>query len=111
MAASSTLSVLTSRLTRRSQTTIPKAVKNALQVGAGDDLGYVIEGNSVRLVNASAYEEHADPVVERFLALLADDIAAGNVHVLPAALLRRIQSLTEGVPVDHEEELTGAIPL
>lgn len=104
-------SVLTSRLTKRSQTTIPKAVKNALRVGAGDDIGYVIEGDAVRLVNASEHREHSDPVVEHFLQLLAEDLGRGNVRALPASLMERMQRLTEGVTVDHDEEITGAIPL
>lgn len=38
-----------SRLTTKSQTTVPKAVRAALGVGPGDALEYVIEKKGVRL--------------------------------------------------------------
>lgn len=104
-------SVLRSRLTRRSQTTIPKAVKNALNIAAGDDIGYVIEGDSVRLVNASDRAENTDPVLEQFLELVESDIAAGHVVAIPASLLEQIRNLSRGVIVDHDAEIEGAISL
>ena len=104
-------SVLTSRLTQRSQTTIPKAVKNALHVTAGDEIGYVIEGESVRLVNVAAQAENEDPMVAQFLEFIARDIGRGNLRVLPRGLYERIQQLTTGVAIDHDAELTGAVSL
>ncbi len=104
-------SVLKSKLTRRSQTTIPKAVKNALRVAAGDEIGYVIEGDSVRLVNASASDPHDDPMVQQFLAFLAQDIAQGNARSVSPRLVARIRELTADVPIDHDADIVGAIGL
>lgn len=104
-------SVLTSKLTQRSQTTIPKAVKNALHLAAGDKIGYVIEGNSVRLVNAADQGAHDDPLVEGFLAMLAIDISQGKMQLIPQSLYQRIQALTAGVAIDHDADTTGAISL
>ena len=104
-------SVLTSKLTQRSQTTIPKAVKNALRVTAGDEIGYVIEGDSVRLVNVASQAEHDDPMVARFLDLLARDIGQGNVQALTLQLVEQLKSLAGGVAVDHDAEITGAVAL
>ncbi len=101
-------SVLKSKITKRSQTTLPRAVKNALQLGAGDELGYVIEGNEVRLVNVMA-EAHEDPLVTRFLEFLADD-ARARPHVLapfPPALLARMEELSVRVIIDHHAEIAG----
>ena len=38
-----------SRITTKSQTTIPRAVRIALGVGPGDSIAYSIEGNKVEL--------------------------------------------------------------
>ena len=44
--------VLKSKVTKRSQTTLPRAVENALHFSAGDELGYVIR--CVRYVRKTA---------------------------------------------------------
>jgi len=36
--------MITSRLTRKAQTTIPRAVREALRLRPGDEVAYVIEG-------------------------------------------------------------------
>ena len=36
--------MITSRLTRKAQTTIPRAVRDALRLRPGDEVAYVIEG-------------------------------------------------------------------
>ena len=45
--------MITSKLTSRSQTTIPRAVRRALGVGAGDDIAYVIDEGQVVLTRAT----------------------------------------------------------
>ncbi len=104
--------VLKSKITKRSQTTIPRAVKNALHLGAGDELGYVIEGNEVRLVNA-AMEDHDDPLVTHFLAFLAADAQAHPqlLSSFPPALLAQMQALSAGVVIDHDAEIVGETAL
>lgn len=39
--------MITSKLTSKSQTTIPQAVRAALRVGDGDELMYEIDGNRI----------------------------------------------------------------
>lgn len=46
------ISMLTSKLTAKAQTTIPQPVRNALQLRAGDELVYQIEGQRVILSKA-----------------------------------------------------------
>ena len=42
--------MITSKLTRKAQTTIPQAVRGALGVRPGDEIAYVIEGDRVLLM-------------------------------------------------------------
>ena len=46
--------MITSKLTRKAQTTIPQAVRRALRLGPGDGLSYVIEEGRVVLTKAVA---------------------------------------------------------
>lgn len=108
-----TVPVATSKLTKRNQTTLPTAVRTALGLSGGDELGYIIEGTDVRLVNASASREHEDPVVAGILGLIAADIQEnpGRVELFPDALLRRIQAVTSDVEIDHEAPIDGVTAL
>ena len=46
--------MITSRLTSKSQTTIPLPVRNALGLAPGDELAYAIDGDRVILSKAEA---------------------------------------------------------
>jgi len=106
-------SVLKSKLTKRSQTTIPLAVKNALHLGAGDQLGYVINGDEVRLVNVADETHHEDPLMTRFLEFLAQDAQARPqiLTPLPSLLLARMQELSARVFIDHDADIVGPTAL
>lgn len=52
--------MVTSKLTAKAQTTIPKAVRAALRLSPGDEIAYRIEGASVILTRASS-ETPDDP--------------------------------------------------
>jgi antitoxin PrlF len=45
-----------SRLTSKSQTTIPKAVRTALRLTPGDAIAYHVDGDSVTLVRAERHD-------------------------------------------------------
>jgi len=51
-------SLVKSRLGSKSQTVVPKAVRQALQLQPGDEVGYVIEGGRVELVKVRHGEEN-----------------------------------------------------
>jgi len=104
--------VVTSKVTERSQTTLPPAVRTVLGLHPGERVGYVIEGSDVRLVNASALE-HGDPVLENFLAFLGRDLATrpDRLTAFPNSLLERAQAIASGIPIDHEESIDGVIVL
>jgi antitoxin PrlF len=61
--------MIQSKITSKAQTTVPRAVRTALRLGAGDALAWEIDGDrvTVSLVRAepadfSAFSEWADPL-------------------------------------------------
>lgn len=46
--------MITSKLTTKAQTTLPRAVRSALGVSAGDELAYRIDGGQVILTKLTA---------------------------------------------------------
>ena len=104
--------LIASKLTARSQTTIPSGVREVLGVGPGDQLGYVIEGAEVRLVNPKE-GAHTDPALAPFLALLRKEITQHPERLtgFPSALLARIQQLSAGIAIDHDASIDGAVEL
>jgi antitoxin PrlF len=48
--------LVTSRLTRKAQTTVPKKVRDVLKVGPGDLLGYEIRDNRVILTRVEGLD-------------------------------------------------------
>ena len=104
--------LIESKITARSQTTIPPGVRKVLGLGPGDHLGYVIEGGAVRLVNPKE-QEHHDPALAPFLALLGRDITEHpeRLRGFPTELLRRIERLAAGVAIDHDAPIDGAVAL
>lgn len=50
--------VLVSRLGTRSQTVVPKAVREILRVKPGDQVGYLVAGGRVELVKIAAREDN-----------------------------------------------------
>lgn len=45
--------MITSKLTSKAQTTIPRPVRNALRLVEGDEIAYIIDGDRVILTKAS----------------------------------------------------------
>ncbi len=100
-----------SKITAKGQTTVPKAVRQALGVSYGGEIAYVVdEGGRVSLLRA---EEETDLVIDGFLAFLAQDMVRNPSHIsaLPAGLAERMAALTAGMNVDLNEEIDGAVTL
>lgn len=100
-----------SKITSKGQTTIPKAVRQALGVSYGGDIAYVIdEGGRVSLFAA---EEETDPVIDGFLTFLARDMARdpSQISAFPAGLAERMTTLTAGMNVDFNEDIDGDVTL
>jgi bifunctional DNA-binding transcriptional regulator/antitoxin component of YhaV-PrlF toxin-antitoxin module len=105
--------MITSKLTVRDQTTLPPAVRKVLGLKGGQRVGYVFDTQGVRLVNPTTAAEHADPVLQQFLALIRRHIAAGpaagGAVGFPPDLLERALALTANVEIDHDAPIEGAI--
>lgn len=104
--------IVTSKVTARSQTTLPPAVRTVLGLQPGERIGYVIDGNEIRLVNVSSLE-HEDPVLDKFLAFLGRDLAKhpDRLAAFPASLLERARAIASGVAIDHQAPIDGVIAL
>jgi antitoxin PrlF len=100
-----------STITAKGQTTIPKAVRQALGVDYGDKIAFRVDEHGVTLHRADA--GHDDPVIDSFLSFLAADIARRPeaLVALTPALAERLAALTEGVAVDLDAPIDGDVDL
>lgn len=99
-----------SRITAKGQTTVPKAVRQALGVSYGGEIDYVVgEDGRVSLLAA----EETDPIIDGFLTFLAQDMVRNPARIaaFPADLAERMASLTAGMTVDLTEEIDGDVTL
>ena len=53
--------MIASKITSKAQTTIPQAVRLALNLRPGDEIAYLIEDGRVILMRAEISSAHADP--------------------------------------------------
>ncbi|GJE60083.1 type II toxin-antitoxin system PrlF family antitoxin [Methylobacterium trifolii] len=100
-----------SRITAKGQTTVPKAVRQALGVSYGGEITYVVdEGGRVSLLGT---DDEADPVIDGFLTFLAQDMTRNpsRITAFPAGLAERMAALTTGMTVDLDEEIDGGVTL
>jgi antitoxin PrlF len=100
-----------STITAKGQTTVPKAVRQVLGVEAGDQIVFRVEGSQVVVMSAAA--QHEDPVVGKFLDLLAKDIGTrpGAVQPMSKAFVSKMRSLAKGARVNLEDEIEGDVDL
>lgn len=100
-----------STITAKGQTTIPKAVRQALGVDYGGKIAYRVDEHGVTLRRADA--EHDDPAIDSFLSFLADDIQRRPEAVTPLspALAERLAALTQGVKIDLDAPIDGEVDL
>jgi antitoxin PrlF len=100
-----------STITANGQTTVPKAVRQALGVDYGGKIAFRVDGRGVSVRRAEA--EDSDPVIEGFLAFLARDLSKnpGAVQPLSPDLATRIAAASAGVEVDLEAEIEGDVEL
>jgi antitoxin PrlF len=100
-----------STVTAKGQTTVPKAVRQALGVEPGGRIAFRVTENGVTLHRVDEGDE--DPVVTRFLDVLAADMLKRPqaLQTLPPALAARIQDLVDGVEDDPDAPIGGAVDL
>ena len=97
---------LEATLTDRYQTTVPTAVRKALNVGRRDKIAYIVQANG-EVVLRRAETEHTDPALSAFLRLLERDIAANPSKLKPLSgkLRARAAKLVAGMKVDLDKPL------
>ena len=99
-----------STITAKGQTTVPKAVRQALGVDYGGKIAYRIQKGRVTVHNPEA--EHHDPTLAAFLGLIEKDIAAGrNVRDLPAGVVAALRRAIKEVRTDLDQKLEGDVAL
>lgn len=102
-------------ITAKGQTTVPKAVRQALGVGYGGRIAFRVEKGRVTVHALPAEEDGADSALEPFLALLEADVAArpaDAIQPLPKALEGRLDALGAEVRgVDPDAPIEGEVSL
>jgi antitoxin PrlF len=98
-------------ITAKGQTTVPKAIRQALGVSYGGRIAFRVEDGIVSVHAAAEPEE--DPALAPFLALLERDIAARPEALVPLTpeLADRIAAATEGVESDPDAPIEGEVAL
>lgn len=103
--------MIKSVITAKSQTTLPAGVRQALGVGPGDRLAYVIEGDRAVIMKARLDEE--DPAIGAFLDFIERDMVAHPERLakLTPELIERARRLTHGIEVDLDEAIDGDVAI
>ena len=101
----------TSTITEKGQTTVPKAVREALGVDYGGRIVFRVDDQGVSVHRAE--EDGDDPVLRHFLEFLARDMSERPqaLQSLTPALAKRIRELVRGVRVEENEEIEGKVAL
>jgi antitoxin PrlF len=97
-------------ITERGQTTVPAAIRKMLNLGKGDRVVFkgMADGTVIIARKEEAEKAEADdPVIGRFLAFLAGDMARTPQRIRPVTrnLVKRAKALVEGVEVDLDAAL------
>ncbi|MBN9459657.1 MAG: type II toxin-antitoxin system PrlF family antitoxin [Burkholderiales bacterium] len=89
-------------VTSKGQLTLPKAVRQAMGVEAGDKVVFELREDG-QVVVTRWEAEHEDPAIGALLSLLEQDIRAGRrLHELPDDLARAMLANVSGAPCSHE---------
>ena len=97
-------------ITSKGQITLPKAIRQALGVDSGGKVAFDLMGSQV-VVTRVDVDDHEDPAIAGFLALLEKDIAAGqHVSALPADLAQSILRASKR-SVDLSDDILGDVAL
>ncbi len=96
-------------ITAKGQITLPKPIRQALKVDYGGKVAFDLHGSQIVVTRVE--DEHIDPAIGGFLALLEKDIQSGrNVTALPKDLARAMLATLKR-SVDLSEEIEGDVAL
>ncbi len=96
-----------STLTDRYQTTVPDNIRKALGLNKRDKIRYIIQPNGEVVISRVEQTEN-DPVLEKFLSFLAEDIKKNPQHIqaINSDLINRVQSLVGDIEFNLDEPLS-----
>ncbi len=95
-------------MTSKGQVTLPRSIRQALDLDAGSRLAFTLRGNEIVITGE---DEHADPALASFLNLLEQDIAHGrHVSALPDDLAKSLVTSLEH-DQGHDQEISGDVAL
>jgi antitoxin PrlF len=99
---------LTSTLTDRYQTTIPREIRSFLNLDKGAQIQYVIDpSGKVYLQSESTNELNEDPVLYSFLEFIEMDMKKSPKRIQPLTeeLMYKVKHLVKDVDVDLDQPL------
>lgn len=96
-----------SKVTRRFQTTIPTAIRKALNLTENDRIQYKVLPDG-QVVISRQLEEHSDPVINAFLDFVEADMLNNpeNLQPVTLAMHEKINVLTAGIDADLNSPLS-----
>lgn len=102
-----------STITAKGQTTVPKSVRQALGVDAGDQIAFRLDAAGVTVHRVNNDQHHSDPAIGAFLQFLAKDMHAnpGRMRALSPELMASIGELVEGIEVDVDAPIEGDVAI
>ena len=96
-------------VTSKGQITLPKPIRQALGIGVGGKVAFDLRGSDV--VVSRADEEHEDPAIGAFLALLESDIKSGKHLSSMPDDLAQVMLANLHHSIDLDEEIIGEVAL
>jgi antitoxin PrlF len=100
-----------STLTSKGQTTVPKAVRQALGLSEGDQIAFRVDEGGVTLRRADDASD--DPALASFLGFLAQDIAEHpqRLQTMSPDMAKRMDELTKDMAFDPAGSIEGDVDL
>ena len=96
-------------VTSKGQITLPKPIRQALGIAVGGRVAFDLRGTDVVVTRAD--EEHEDPAIGAFLALLECEIKSGkHLSAMPDDLAQAMLGNLHHT-VDLDEEIVGEVTL
>jgi antitoxin PrlF len=97
-------------ITVKGQTTVPKAVREALGADYGDKIAFRIDEHGVSLHRVDAAD---DPALGAFLRFLAADVRdhPERIQSVSPELQARMEALSEGLEADLDAPIEGEVAI
>ncbi|AUD00081.1 regulator (plasmid) [Bradyrhizobium sp. SK17] len=108
MAKTAEILEIPATITERGQTTVPAAIRRMLALGKRDQVVFRgLADGTVVIAKKQSSANDGDPVIGRFLAFLAHDMAnePARIRPVPKSLVARGKDLAKGVKVDLDAAL------